>query len=242
MVVGAFSIDWALVQPQIAAITKICTYDVAGTAWSDAGPASTCPERVNEIHTLLHHAGVEGPYVFAGLSIGGLISRFYASQYPSEVVGMVIVDHAFIPGASKPDSHATPSGDSPPVLIESTPIILTTEETSAFEKLPANIRELHRWAESRRPVLDNAATADDCVSRLKAAAPGPYPLGSLPLIVVSTGNQASGYSELQAALLALSRNSKQLMADQSFHSVEIDQPEVVIRALVQAIEQVRQGR
>src|SRR5271163_4732859 len=74
IVVGGFSFDWDLVQPEIAKLTRICTYDVSGTAWSDPGPASTCPERTAEIHALLHNAGIEGPFVFTGHSVGGLVS------------------------------------------------------------------------------------------------------------------------------------------------------------------------
>ncbi len=63
---GGFSFDWGLVQPKIAARTRICTYDPAGTAWSDPAPAPTspnCTNRVNELHQLLINAGVQGPYV-----------------------------------------------------------------------------------------------------------------------------------------------------------------------------------
>src|SRR5262249_1962460 len=39
MLLGAgFSFDWALVQPEVARFTNICTYDVSGTAWSDPAP------------------------------------------------------------------------------------------------------------------------------------------------------------------------------------------------------------
>src|ERR1700682_2876551 len=69
MIVGAgFSFDWGLVQPEVAKFTKVCTYDVSGTAWSDPGPPLTCSERVNEVHKLLNKAKLESPYVFVGLS------------------------------------------------------------------------------------------------------------------------------------------------------------------------------
>jgi pimeloyl-ACP methyl ester carboxylesterase len=241
VVVGAFSVDWALVQPQVAQVTRICTYDLAGTAWSDPGPNSTCPDRTNEIHTLLKNAGIPGPFVFTGLSVGGLIARFYASQYPNEVAGMVIVDHAFNPRpkavSNQAAPHANASGDSPPMLIEMTPIILTVEDTSNFNLLPPAMRDLHRWAAARRPAVNNAETADDCESRLDAA-PVAYPLESLPLAVISTGNTTRGYKELQSKLVALSRNSKQIMAD-SFHAVEIDQPDLVAAAIRDIVERIR---
>src|SRR5579859_7534694 len=38
---GGFSFDWGLVQPEVAAFTRICTYDPSGTAWSDPFGAHT---------------------------------------------------------------------------------------------------------------------------------------------------------------------------------------------------------
>src|SRR6202012_6267727 len=36
MIVGAaFSVDWQLVQPEVAKFTRVCTFDPSGTAWSD---------------------------------------------------------------------------------------------------------------------------------------------------------------------------------------------------------------
>lgn len=243
IVVGGFSVDWYLVQSAIAPLTTICTYDVSGTAWSDPGPVSTCPDRAAEIHALLHNAGMESPFVFVGHSVGGLVSRYYASEFPGEVAGMVLVDHAFTPEkAAPPGAPPQPpaAGDSPPVLLETTPIVLTAEETSDVAKLPERIRELHRWAAARQPALDHAQAADDCEARMQSAASGAHSLGSMPLVVVSTGNQAPGYARLQSALLALSPNSTQMRANRSFHSVEIDQPEVVNQAIRRVIGQLRQ--
>src|ERR1700761_2319511 len=73
IVAGRFSFDWGLVQPAVAQFTRICTYDPAGTAWSDAIPGQTnpsCSDRIDELHRLLDKAGVKGPYVLVGFSIG----------------------------------------------------------------------------------------------------------------------------------------------------------------------------
>jgi pimeloyl-ACP methyl ester carboxylesterase len=243
VVVGAgFSFDWTLVQSNASKFTKICTYDASGTAWSDPGPVLTCPERVNEVHKLLTNARIDGPYVLVGLSVGALVARLYASVHPGEVAGMVIVDHAFTDvGNRTAADQSSPSFaglDSPPVLIQQTPIILTVEDTSDFRKLPEPIQKLHRWAESLKPVLPTVETAEDCLSQLERTAKIPHPLGNTPLVVVSTGNNLPNYKKLQAELLSLSNRSQQLMADKSFHSVEIDQPEVVVDAIRQVIEMV----
>ena len=245
VIVGAgFSFDWGLVQPEVAKFTKVCTYDVSGTAWSDPGPALTCPVRVNEVHTLLQKARVEGPYVLVGLSVGALVARLYAGLYPREVAGLVIVDHAFIDvGAGPPsgNSSSVPGLDSPPVLIHQTPIILTVEETSNFGNLPERVQKLHRWAESLKPVRPTVETAEDCLSELKSRERELHPLGNIPLAVVSTGNQHPNYKKVQTELLSLSSRSEQFLAEKSFHSVEIDQPQVVVDAIAAVVAGAQAG-
>ncbi|HYL73613.1 MAG TPA: alpha/beta hydrolase [Bryobacteraceae bacterium] len=243
MIVGAgFSFDWALVQPEVARFTRVCTYDPSGLAWSDPGPGATCPQRVAEIHQLLKSAEIEGPYVLTGLSVGALITRYYAHQFPAEVAGMVIVDHAFLNPVDDPPKRTTiaaPGLDSPPVLIHQEPIVFTVEDISNFNNLPERSRQLHRWAMSLHPVLPTFETATKCSAEAEAAETRPDPLGDLPLVVVSTANDSPNYPKLQAKLLKLSHNSKQLIASRSFHAVEIDQPEVVVRAIRQVVDAAR---
>jgi pimeloyl-ACP methyl ester carboxylesterase len=87
------SIEWsAHVQPEVAKHTRVCAYDRAGLAYSEAGPAPRDANEVaDELHTLLHKANVKGPYVLVGHSLGGLYTRVYADRYPKEVAGMVLV-------------------------------------------------------------------------------------------------------------------------------------------------------
>ena len=80
VVTGGYSVDWSLVQPEVAKFTRICTYNVAGTAWSGPGPA-TCKARVSELHTMFNTGGVKPPFVSVGFSLGGLVARFYVSCY-----------------------------------------------------------------------------------------------------------------------------------------------------------------
>jgi pimeloyl-ACP methyl ester carboxylesterase len=43
---------------------------------------------------LLGNAGVQEPYVLVGHSLGGTNMQLYASRYPDEVAGVVLVDSA----------------------------------------------------------------------------------------------------------------------------------------------------
>lgn len=237
MIVGAgFSFDWGLVQPEAARFARVCTYDASGTAWSDPGPDPTCPQRVEEIHNLLKNAEIDGPRILVGLSLGAVIERVYASQYPSEVAGMVMIDHAFIPAGTgqMPQPSAAALGlDRLPVLISKTPVLASIEDDPNFSRLPEPNRALHRWAAS----LGSTALAPEAC--LAAADAVQKPLGDKPLVVISTTNESPGYAELQAKLLGLSRNSRQMIAEKSYHPIHIDQPELIVRAIQQVVEAVR---
>jgi len=87
------SLSWTFVQPEVARFTHACSYDRAGLGWSDAGPMPRSSRQiVEELCALLLNAGVEGPFVLVGHSFGTFTVRLYASTYPGDVVGMVLVD------------------------------------------------------------------------------------------------------------------------------------------------------
>jgi pimeloyl-ACP methyl ester carboxylesterase len=90
-----FSFVWDLVQPGVSKFTRACSYDRAGSAWSDPGPMPRSFEQINlELHTALTKAGIGGPYVMVGQSYGGFLVRAFAEKYKSDVVGVVLVDAA----------------------------------------------------------------------------------------------------------------------------------------------------
>jgi pimeloyl-ACP methyl ester carboxylesterase len=249
VIVGAFSFDWQLVQPEVAKFTRVCTLDLSGTAWSDpfkitpekSTPA--CSDRVDEIHRLVTKAPIDGPYVLVGFSVGGLWERIYAAEYPDNILGMVIVDHAFQGGGAPP--HAASSsgslrGFSPPALISQAPIAIGFEDSASFSKLPQRDRELHTWALAQHPILVDYEMVADCFSAIERMTGGrPFPLGNMHLVVISTPNEARGYAELQAKLLTLSHNSEHVIAWKSTHMVPIDEPEVITEAIHEVVDGAR---
>jgi pimeloyl-ACP methyl ester carboxylesterase len=251
MIVGAaFSFDWALVQPEVAKLTRVCSFDASGTVWSDpfkAGAVPTCEQRVNEIHQLIMKAPIDGPYVLVGYSVGAQWARLYAARYPNNIVGIVIVDNAFIgdPDKAAPRQaarvHTSPQSYSPPTLVSQAPIVLDFQNDVNFSKLPKDDQELHDWALSENPIRPDYEMAQDCFSELATiTGKSPFPLGDTPLIVISTPNESPGYPKLQAKLLALSRNSKHVIAWNSTHMVLIDEPEVITESILKMATAARQ--
>ena len=84
---------WGLVQPAISRKTRTCTYDRAGVGFSDPSAYEGNSQNIaDDLHRLLHAASERPPYVLVGHSYGGLNVRYFASRFPSEVVGLVLVD------------------------------------------------------------------------------------------------------------------------------------------------------
>ncbi|MGI9072524.1 MAG: alpha/beta fold hydrolase, partial [Bryobacteraceae bacterium] len=97
---GGPSVDWLMVQPEVAKFSRVCSYDRAGYGWSDSGPEPRSSLQIaRELDQLLRTASEKGPYLLVGHSMGGYDIRVYTSQYPNEVAGMVLVD------ASHEDQH-----------------------------------------------------------------------------------------------------------------------------------------
>lgn len=97
----AENVDAALaVAPAVSEFTRVCSYDRPGTvrqgnAFSRSDPIrqpSSEESAVADLHALLTSADVTGPFVLAAHSYGGFIARLYASSYPDDVVGMVLID------------------------------------------------------------------------------------------------------------------------------------------------------
>lgn len=86
--------------PRIGSFTRVCAYDRPGTASFDGAMTPSTPVRqpttaadgVVDLHALLEAAGEKAPYLLVAHSWGGMIARLYASTYPEDTAGLVLVD------------------------------------------------------------------------------------------------------------------------------------------------------
>jgi pimeloyl-ACP methyl ester carboxylesterase len=213
---GDFSFDWSLVQTPASRFARVCSYDRAGLAWSDLGPTPrTMRQDAYELRTLLANAGLKPPYVLVGHSIGGLIARVYAAQYPREVAGVVLVDSTTEDTTLNYQGklvriRETAKGSPVPAVqtLASSPPKPPTEDDlkqaefnrqvfgppkiePPFDRLPRAVRAWRLWALSN-PKL-SAATEDFWAEELRelheARAREPRQLSGLPLLVLVGGRQ-----------------------------------------------------
>jgi pimeloyl-ACP methyl ester carboxylesterase len=230
-----------MVMPSVAKATRVCTYDRPGTyaaideeilpSRSDAiTQPRTSMEVVEELHALLQAAEVPGPYILAGHSLGGFFSRLYASTYPDEVVGLVLVDS----------------------FSERLETILPPEKYEALKRLnQGGGTDTVFHMDGYGDVETLPWGGDNDVMREAVAA---SPLLPMPLAVFAHGKPfavpegAEGFTSdeleeyLHAAnedLATLVPNARFWVAAESGHDIHQDQPELVSEAIQQVLEGVR---
>ena len=222
------------VLPGVAGFTRVCAYDRPGTVLdgehfsrSDPVPMPrTALDVVSDLHTLLHAAGVPGPYVLAGHSFGGLFSRLYASIYPEDVAGLVMVDALpeTIPDHLAPDEWPDYRNaiQLVPDVLEQYPHLETLDVDASFAQM--------RIAAAKTPYQDKPLVV---ITRTE---PFGIPESSLGF---SPDTLEKAWLAAQMDLIALTPGARHLVADQSAHYIQITQPDVVIAAIREVVETVR---
>jgi pimeloyl-ACP methyl ester carboxylesterase len=248
---GAMSAQWVRVQQQVSETTRVCAYDRAGMGWSEDGPEPRDAERVAaELHALLGEAGVEGPYVLAGHSYGGLYAQAYAARYPNEVAGVALVESSH-PEQFERLPEARESYEQTRRLFAVAPwlarigVVRLFNLSPAPPELPERQRaQLDARSPSTRQVI---ATADEfrATPRTTDQARGLRGLGDKPLAVVSAGTQPRDWLELQYELAALSPNSSHRVVEGATHVSVLYDPDdakITSAAIVGVVEAARDDR
>lgn len=90
---GGCSQDWSWVQPELSKHAVVLSYDRAGFGWSKGEMKQrSCRDDVEELRAILCAKKLKPPYVLVGTSFGGMTIRLFASMYPDEVTGLLLVD------------------------------------------------------------------------------------------------------------------------------------------------------
>ena len=86
---------WRQLQGTLAEGTRVVAYDRAGLGRSEASDAPRTPAQIaDELHAMLHAADVLPPYVLVGHEAGALHVRAFSARYPDAVAGLVLIDPA----------------------------------------------------------------------------------------------------------------------------------------------------
>ena len=187
------------VYPSIAKTTRVCAYDRPGTTRAVAGGglsrSDPVPQPVTpsasaaDLHALLAAAGQTGPFVLAAHSYGGLVARYFAHEYPTDVAGMVLID-SFSPELRE----AMPTDLWPSWIVWNTPATSILQDYPDYERVDYD-KALDEVAASRSipPMPLVVLTADQ-----------PYPAPTqpgLPANLNTVTRQAQDVSQRQVAQL-----------------------------------------
>jgi pimeloyl-ACP methyl ester carboxylesterase len=207
--------------PQVSRFIRVCAYDRPGTTLLDDKLADSTPVRqpttaqqgVADLHALLIAAKEGGPYVLVGHSWGGLIARLFASTYPDEVVGLVLVDPAseFLKSSLTPAQWET--------YIKATKKLIESNDLEA----PDHERSLDLLHGTPR-------------------------IRTIPVVVLTSDKRfdfGAGGEETWSAWrtaqdrLAKLLNAKHVTDTSSGHTIQMEQPRLVIDAIRDVVDDVR---
>ena len=220
---GNSSSTWNLVQPGLARFARVCVYDRAGLGSSEpAVQPRTSQQMVVDLHTLLTKARIKSPYILVGHSLGGMNVRLYASQYPKDVVGMVLVDSAHEEETNRFEALMTPEQ-----VKRSRQLISSNPEAVDLEASRAQLSAAH-WPNTFHVIV---------VSRGRAPAANPLNLSPEQIAKMEVA-----WKEMQADLLRRSPNGNQLIAVKSGHDIHKEQPELVINSVRELLEFLPKSR
>ena len=252
---GDSFLSWRKVQPQISMFTRACSYDRAGLAYSEpSGESRTSKQIAAELHTLLREADIAPPYVLVGHSMAGYDVRVYANDYPSQVVGMVLVD------ASHPDQE-----NRFPVELKNLEGSFRREEQFLTYTMPFGIPRLLglceddpvvraaecNWNSAREKLAEDKTFSESAAETAKTGPFGDLPLAvlshdpdklfsELPPDIAKATNQS--WEKMQEELVHLSNRGTQTISKNSSHYIQFDNPGLVISTVRNIVEQARNAQ
>ncbi len=265
---------WSRVQDQVAAKTRVCSYDRAGYGRSSPGPTPRDSKAiVADLAAVLKAAHVAGPYVLVAHSLGGYDARLFAYLHPKDVTGMVLVDPStddqmarleagvpkmvtFMDSSYSRQGPLAPCAQTPrPPERNKACVGLIPPGTSAA--MAAFLTET-RGPAYYQAVLDEYAAfreIDNNELVSARAARGPRPLGAMPLIVLTAGDDAyptltpdetqtlhKMWVSMHDEMADLSSKGANRVVEGAGHGIHYAKPQVVIDAVTEVVDAARAGQ
>jgi pimeloyl-ACP methyl ester carboxylesterase len=233
---GMMSSDLGWIAPAVASDTRVCVYDRAGRGWSD--PTNTPQDGAQiatDLHALLQHGNVPGPYVLAGHSLGGLYALTFAARYPGDVAGLVLVDSTAPASVRESESAQLTRGDSDYTRSRISALVSGASRLGVGRLLgvtPGQLRStVHEYIQAG-PSAQQASALRSFMDK--------------PLVVLTAGTGSSrGWAASQEALASLSTNSVHRVIDGATHASLITDQEdgaATARGILDVVSAVRNAR
>lgn len=248
---GFGHLSWYKVEAEVSRFATTVSYDRAGILWSERGNApKTAAAMGKDLSTLLERGGFNKPYILVGHSLAGIILRPFIAKNARDIGGVVLVD------ASHPDQfnrfpsemNQTPARWAMNLIASFGLMRLTAPSTFPNSNTEdrintAGIALIHISANAVFDELRNIQSLAEEANAITS-------FGNIPVVVITGASptrndttpsefredMARIWTELQTDLLTLSTDSQQILAMESGHYVQVDQPEIVTAAIRELVE------
>ena len=222
---GDSSRVWMKVVPGIAKFARVCSYDRANIARSQPQPRAirdfdgstylalrSSRDLVHGLQRVLEDVAPKGPYVFVGHSFGGMSVALYAAAHPTQVAGIVLIDSVHPDQVRRLGALLSPADAS-----RDHDGLIQNREGFDVDRVLADVRSLN-WRTN------------------------------VPLIVVAQGKvdpnateadkrESQVWRQLQSELVQLSSRGSLMIADESGHDIQNEQPDLVVQAIRRVVIQ-----
>lgn len=222
-------VGWAALAPKIASLTRVCVYDRVGLGRSSkADRPRTSFDVAADLHALLVTAGIAPPYVLAGQSLGGMNALAFTDRYRDEVVGLVLID------SSHPQQQRRLNRVLPPRRDDESAIM------RGFRDGPDRTGLGGEWFDfdKNSQQFEQHMSIGNVPLIVLTAAPQP-PSDKIPLPVEWQSAIETLHHELQRDLARTSSNSKHIVARKAGHNIQLDEPQLVLDAIIELVTQAR---
>ncbi|WP_459503498.1 alpha/beta fold hydrolase [Bacillus sp. C1] len=203
--------NWDPIKEEVAKFAKVFMYDRAGVGKSekDERPCHS-KQAVENLHMLLKKANVKPPYVLVGHSFGGLNVRLYASTYPKEVAGVILLDSC----------HEDQNKVMAPLFSKEVQEAYFNQfgAEGSFQEVEESLEQV-RASEllSNIPLLVMTGTSQ------------PH----------HTSESMSAWIGFHKELAKLSTKSKHIIVEEAGHAIHVDCPQTVIHAIQDMLDMIK---
>ena len=252
---GDFGLSsWRFILPQLSTLSRTCAYDRAGTGWSDPPRVAPMPTPiVDDLHTLLAKSGEPGPYVLVGHSLGGPLVRHYAVHYPAEVAGLVLVDGSHEDQLSRMKAKGMPTWTD--YLLKVIPAIhfLGVDRVAQSSTFKDTLEAVAVARTTTDNAMRNTGEISTSLAEFFAAVKhDAKPLGTLPVTALTAGKMAipgvapevatsihDEWVAMHKEIVSRTSRGRWILAEQSTHYIQKDQPDLVVQAVRDMLDTVR---
>lgn len=245
-------LQWYHIQKELPKNYTTFSYDRSGILWSERGTEPKTGEKMaEELHSLLEKSKAPKPYILVGHSFGGTLVRFFVKKYPGDVAGAILVDSQY-PNDEKylsPELYAMVNQGLPGGFLKFANTFGAAR--LMFGNMFPNTPQ-YQYQNSIMPALIHKSAyavleEQNQMGSIKKEAGKITSFGSIPLYVITAGDKTrydsfikdpnlknemlKSWDDMQKDLLNLSTDSKQILASESGHYINQDQPKVIEEAI-----------